>query len=97
MEEQTYGDDIITITDEDGTDYVLEVLASTEYNGAEYIAVTPADAPEDDEAMEVSVLKYEEEDGEMILVAVEDEDELEKVYNILLDVMDEEEYEEDEE
>ena len=42
--DQQYGDDFITITDEDGTEYELEVLARLEYEGSDYLALTPADA-----------------------------------------------------
>ena len=84
-----YGSDFITIVDEDGTEYELEVLMSLEYNGSEYMAVVPAGA-EDDE-LEVSILKNVEEDGEMILCAIEDEDELQTVYDIIMDKLYEEE------
>ena len=42
--------------------------------------------------MEVSILKCVEEDGEAVLLAVEDETELENVYAAFMDLM----YEEDE-
>lgn len=87
-----YGDDFITITDEDGQEYELEVLATVEYNGASYLGVCPAGLDEDAE-IEVSILKVTEEDGEEILEAVTDDDELESVYALLL----EDEEEEDEE
>ena len=37
-----YGSDFITIVDEDGTEFELEVLTTLEYNGATYLAVTLA-------------------------------------------------------
>lgn len=79
-----YGDDIITITDEDGKEYVLEVLAVLELDDTEYYALVPADT-EDEEDLEVSILKVVEEDGEEILCAIEDEDELERVYEIMME------------
>ena len=79
-----YGDDIITITDEDGKEYVLEVLAVLELDNTEYYALVPADT-EDEEDLEVSILKTVEEDGEEILCAIEDEDELERVYEIMME------------
>lgn len=88
--EQQFGDDLITITDEDGTEYELEILARLEYRGAEYLALTPADAQEAEE-MEVSILKVAEEDGEELLLAVEDDAELENVYNALMDLIYEDE------
>lgn len=85
MSEQ-FGDDFITITDEDGREYELEVLSTLDYNGAQYLAVCPADVGENDEAeLEVSILKVEEEDGEEILCAVTDDDELEEVYGRIID------------
>ena len=81
---EAFGDDIITITDEDGVEYVLEVLAVLEVDGSEYYALVPAEAG-DDEDLEVSILKAVEEDGEEILCAIEDEDELERVYAIMMD------------
>ena len=38
-----YGSDFMTIMDEDGTEFELEVLSTIEYNGATYLAVIPAD------------------------------------------------------
>jgi len=84
-----YGSDFITIVDEDGTEFELEVLTSVEFNGETYLAVTLAGSEEED--LEVSVLKSVEEDGEPILCAVEDEAELEAVYNLIMDQLYEEE------
>lgn len=81
---EAFGDDFITITDEDGKEYELEVLATVEYNGFTYLGVCPADQDEAEE-IEVSVLKVTEEDGEEILEAVTDEDELQTVYQLLLE------------
>ena len=41
-----YGSDFITIVDEDGTEFELEVLTSVEYNGETYLAVIPATGEE---------------------------------------------------
>ncbi len=82
MEDQ-YGSDFITIVDEDGTEYELEVLTTLEYNGSSYMAVVPAGDGEED--LEVSILKSVEEDGEDILCAIEDETELQAVYDLIMD------------
>jgi len=84
-----YGSDFITIVDEDGTEFELEVLSSIEYNGETYLAVTLAG--NEDADLEVSILKSVDEDGEAILCAVEDEEELETVYNLIMDELYEEE------
>ena len=85
-----YGSDFMTIIDEDGTEFELEILSTLEYNGQTYMAVTPAGA-EDGQELEVSILKSVEEDGEPILCAIEDETELEAVYSLIMDQLYEEE------
>jgi len=91
-----YGSDFITIVDEDGTEYELEVLSTLEYNGESYMAVIPAGESLEEYRMEVSILKSVEEDGESILCAIEDEAELEAVYDLIMDSLYEEEEEDDE-
>lgn len=71
-----YGSDFITIVDEEGTEYELEVLSTLEYNGNTYMAVIPADDGSDSLDLEVSIFKSIEEDGEPILCAIEDDAEL---------------------
>lgn len=87
-----FGSDFMTIVDEDGTEYELEVLSSLEYDGNTYLAVIPAG--NEDEELQVSILKSVEEDGEPILCAIEDESELQAVYNLMMDQLYEEEDEE---
>ncbi len=89
MEDQ-FGSDFITIVDEDGTEFELEVLSTLEYNGETYLAVVPA-GEEDVESLEVSILKSVDEDGESILCAVEDENELQTVYELIMNQLYEEE------
>lgn len=85
-----YGSDFITITDEDGTEFELEVLSTIEYNGCEYLAVTLAGLEEGEDAS-IDLLKSVDEDGESILCAIEDEAELEAVYQLMMDSLYEEE------
>lgn len=87
-----FGSDFMTIVDEDGTEYELEVLSTLEYNGETYLAVVPAD-DEESESIEVSILKSVEENGEPILCAIEDEAELEEVYSLIMNEL----YEKEEE
>ena len=89
-----YGSDFITIVDEDGTEYELEVLSTLEYNGSSYLAVVPAGESLEEYELEVSILKSVEEDGESILCAIEDEEELQAVYDLIMDALYEEEEEE---
>ena len=83
-----YGSDFMTIVDEDGTEYELEVLTSLEYNDVTYLAVIPAASEEDELDLEVSILKsQEDEDGEPLLCAIEDEAELQTVYDLIMDLL----------
>ena len=87
-----FGSDFMTIVDEDGTEYELEILTTMEYNGFTYLAVVPADDSEDTGIKyEVSILKSVEEDGESILCVIEDEEELQAVYDLIMDSLYEEE------
>ena len=90
---EDYGSDFITIADEDGNEYELEVLTSVEYNGESYLAVIPASGSEEELRMEVSILKSVDEDGEPMLCAIEDEAELQAVYDLIMDSLYEEENE----
>ena len=86
-----FGSDFMTIVDEDGTEYELEILTTMEYNGCTYLAVVPADDSESDMKYEVSILKSVEEDGESILCAIEDDQELETVERLIIDQLYEDE------
>lgn len=86
-----YGSDYISIVDDDGKEYELEVLSTLDYNGCTYLAVIPAEENRDTLELEVSILKSVEEDGEPILLTIDDEQELEAVYGLIMDAL----YEED--
>ena len=83
-----YGSDFMIIVDEDGTEFELEILSTLEYNGFTYLAVIPADNEGD---YEVSILKSVDEDGESILCAIEDEQELQAVNDLIMDLLYEDE------
>jgi uncharacterized protein YrzB (UPF0473 family) len=71
----------------------LEVLTSVEYGGATYLAVTLA-RNEEEGIPEISILKSEDdEDGEPLLCAIEDQQELEQVHELIMQQL----YAEDEE
>jgi len=89
-----YGSDFITIVDDDGNEYELEVLSTLEYNGETYMAVVPAGDSLEQFDLEVSIFKSIEEDGESVLAVIEDEEELQAVYDVIMDSLYEEEDEE---
>ena len=89
---EDFGSDFITITDEDGVEYELEILSELDYQGAHYLAVVPAmDSEEEPEELEVSLLRADEEEGEPILSAITDTEELEAVYQLMMDQLYEDE------
>lgn len=88
---EEFGSDYITIVDEDGTEYELEILATLEYNGCTYLAAISAGEDNEEADLEVAILKSAEEDGEEILCAIEDEEELEAVHSLMMDQLYEEE------
>ena len=90
---EEFGNDIITITDDEGNEYVLEHLHTLEHKGSFYMAFLPTDMNEDDEDYGLIILKVIEEDGEEILGSVDDPDELEEVYGLFEAVL----FDEDEE
>lgn len=93
-EQKNYGDDFITITDEEGNSYELEKLSEEdiEYQGRIYRAFLPVGENED-EIYEMVLFRIVEEDGEEVLETIDDEDEMEAVYEIFMDRL----FEEDEE
>jgi uncharacterized protein YrzB (UPF0473 family) len=79
---EDFGSDFITISDDDGNEYVLEHLHTLEHKGSFYMAFLPADMNEEDEDFGLIILKVIEENGEEILGSVDHPDELEEVYGL---------------
>ncbi len=84
-----YGDNIISISDEDGNDFELLVLDEADMNGVHYLALTESQSPEEEENLEVIILKVIEDEatGEELLSTVDSEEELEAIYQIFEDQM----------
>ncbi len=74
----------ITITDEDGTDFEMELLDEIEMDGQLYYALANADVS-DEETEEIIILKVSEEDSEEMLVTPDDDDEAERAFQIFMD------------
>ena len=86
---EEYGNDFITLTDEDGNEIELEHLDTVEYNGQTYMAVLPAEMSLED-AYELFILKVElEDDGEEVLVSLDDEDEEAEMFQIFSERLEE--------
>lgn len=79
-----FGGDIITLTDDDGQEYELEHLDTLEHEETTYMAFIPADTPEDETEIDMIILKATEEDGEEILATLDSEEETEKIYELFM-------------
>ena len=77
-------DEIITMTYDDGTSENFYTVAELDYNGKWYIYLEPVDPDDDFEDGEVLVYEEaEDEDGQEILLPIEDEDLLNKLVDYL--------------
>ena len=62
---EEFGSDYITIVDDDGEEFELEVLDSMDYNGESYVAFLPANMAEDDPDYGIIILRVaQDENGE---------------------------------
>jgi len=96
MAEEYYGDEIFTLTDEDGNESQFELLGSHEIDGVTYLALVPL---ENNEEGEYVILKLEkDENGDEILVTIDDDDEFDRVADFFEDTFFSEiDYDEEEE
>ena len=73
--------DTVTIVDDDGQEFELEVLDSMEYRGQTYMLFLPADMSEDDPDYGYIILRaVEDENGEELFESIDDEEQLQDVY-----------------
>lgn len=76
--------DIYTLTDENGKESQFELIGTTEYEGATYMAMTPIE----DDSNEYVILKVvQDEDGEDTLETIDDDDEFDRVADIFDDML----------
>ena len=92
---EDFGSDFITIVDDDGQEFELEVLDTMDYNGKTYTAFLPTNMDEDDPEFGMIILpSVLDEKGEELFESVDDDDELQDVYEhfmvLLFDDEDEE-------
>ncbi len=81
--------DLVTVVDDDGKEYMFEELDRIETeDGNRYVALLPVHEDEieilDDDG-DVLILKVLEENGENYLIQIEDEDEFNEIGNIFED------------
>ena len=89
-ENEELDNNIVTLKDEDGNDINFEILDMIEFEGENYVILLPAEETDDEESDEVVILK-EEKDAEGVgedeesYVSVDDEEVLNKVFDIFKD------------
>ena len=78
---EAFGGDFITIIDDDGKEFELEVLDTMDYNGETYMAFLPADMDENDPDYGIIILRVvEDENGDELYESIDDDDQLQDVY-----------------
>ena len=77
-------ENIIDLYDEDNNPIEFEIIDVFELNDNVYAAVTESLDADEDETVEVSMLKVIEKDGEEVFSFIEDEQEEMEAYNELL-------------
>lgn len=93
---EEFGPDFISVTDEDGNEFELELVDTLEHEGVTYYALFPAveeneetgepvDVDADDEEYGLVIMKAIEENGEELLSTPDSDEELEKIYNLFME------------
>ena len=78
---EEYGSDFITIVDDDGAEFELEVLDTMDYKGQTYTAFLPANMDENDPDYGIVILRSVfDENGDELFESIDDEAELQDVY-----------------
>ncbi len=91
MDEKDFEPEYYTLTDEDGNEIDFELIASAEIKGTMYYAMHPVEEDADADYYEYVILKSAiDEDGEELLVTVDDEDEFDDVADYFDDMLSDE-------
>ena len=86
---EEYGNNFVVLTDENGKEIELEHLDTVEYNGQTYMAFISAEMDLED-SYELIIMKTElEENGEEMLVTLDDEDEEAEMFQIFSERLEE--------
>ena len=85
-----FGPNVVKLTDDEGKDIELEYIDALEYNGTTYMAFFPvveedSEEEENEEEYGLIILKSQMENGEEFLVTIEDEEEIDKVYDLFME------------
>ena len=82
---EEYGNDFVTLIDEDGNEIEFEHIDTVEYEGVTYLAFIPAELSVEEDAEVVIMQVVTDENGEELLEGVEDDDIADAVFNIVME------------
>ena len=87
LPEEDYGNDYVTLVDENGKETEFEIVDSLVSDNNEYYALIPVETAEnvDSDDGELVILKVVEENGEEFLDEIEDDDEYESIAEIFME------------
>ena len=78
---EEFGSDFITIVDDDGAEFELEVLDTMDYKGQTFVAFLPANMDEEDPDYGIIILRSVfDENGDELFESIDDEAQLQDVY-----------------
>ena len=85
-----FGPNFVTLTDDEGNDIELEYVDALEHNGTTYMAFFPvveedSEDEENEEEYGLVILKSQMENGEEFLGTIDDEEEIDEVYDLFME------------
>ena len=91
---EDFGPNFITLTDEDGNEFEVEYIDALEVDGQTYMAFFPTVEEEaDEEDLGLVILKSIMVDGEEQLSTLDSDEELDRVYDLFMEQLMEDEEE----
>lgn len=92
MIDNEFGNDILTLEDDDSVEHTFEVLDAIDNGENRYMALSPVfDDPQEslDDSGELVILKVVTVDGQEFLETIEDEDEMDEIADIFMERLEE--------
>ncbi len=85
-----FGPNFVTLTDDEGNDIELEYVDALEHNGTTYMAFFPvveedSEDEQNEEEYGLVIIKTQMQNGEEFLVTIDDEEEIDKVYDLFME------------
>lgn len=94
---EEYGANYLTVTDDEGNEFELEIIDEIDFEGDTYTVFLPADIDEmdtEDPDYGFVILQNVEENGEEVFASVDDDDKLSRVFEYYMELVEAEEAEE---